>query len=74
MKKIGNPKTELDLLVEISEKLDQLISLNLVQGKEKEEQISLLVERGYSNSNIASLLSIPKGTVDFIRAKQKKKK
>ncbi len=74
MKKKGNPKTELELLSEISAKLDQLISLSLIQGKEKEEQISILVERGYSNSNIASLLSIPKGTVDFIRAKQKKKK
>ncbi len=67
-------KTELDLLEEISRKLDQLISLNLIQGKEKEEQISILVKRGYSNSNIANLLGIPKGTVGGIRAKQKKKK
>lgn len=72
MKKKEKPKTELELLTEISAKLDQLISLGLIQGKEKEEQISLLVERGYSNSNISNLLSIPKGTVDFIRAKQKK--
>jgi hypothetical protein len=74
MKKNENHKTELDLLKEISEKLDQLISLNLIQGKEKEDQIRVLVERGISNSNIANILSIPKGTVDVIRAKQKKEK
>jgi hypothetical protein len=74
MKKKENPQTELDLLQEISEKLDQLISLNLIQGKEKEDQIMLLVDRGYSNSSIANLISIPQGTIGRIRAAQKKKK
>ena len=69
-----NQKNEIDLLIEISEKLDNLISLLLVQGKEKEEQIQILVNRAFSNSRISQLLGIPKGTVDTIRAKQSKKK
>jgi len=56
-----------------SGKLDKLISLFAVQGKEKEEQIKIMVSYGHSNSQISKLLGIPKGTVDSIRAKFKKK-
>ncbi len=68
----NNVQSELDLLGEISGKLDDLIAITIVQGKEKEEQIKILVERGYSNSAIGELLGIPKGTIDGIRAKAKK--
>ena len=64
--------SEIELLGEINVKLDDLITLFIVQGKEKEEQINIMVDREYSNSQIGSLLGIPKGTVDGIRAKQKK--
>lgn len=67
-------KTEIELLYEISEKLDDLIATFLIQGKERESQINILVNRGYSNSNISIMIGIPKGTVDTIRAKMKKKK
>ena len=64
--------SEIELLREVNVKLDDLITLFIAQGKEKEEQIKIMVDRQYSNSRIASLLGLPKGTVDGIRAKQKK--
>ncbi len=60
--------TEADILSRIEDKLDDLITLLIIQGKEKEEQIKIMVGREYSNSQIADLLGIPKGTVDGIRA------
>jgi len=69
---MANHPTEVKLLIEISSKLDDLISLFSVQDKEKEEQIKIMVSYGHSNSKISKLLGIPKGTVDFIRAKFKK--
>ena len=67
-------KTEVELLQEINEKLDDLVASFLIQGKEKEDQIRILVNRKFSNSKIANFLGIPKGTVDGIRAKKKKTK
>lgn len=66
-------KTEIELLDEINGKLDDLVASFLIQGKGKEDQIQILVNRGFSNSKISSFLGIPKGTVDTIRAKKKKK-
>ena len=66
--------SEIELLGEINIKLDDLITLFTTQGKEKEEQIKIMVARGCSNNQIASLLGLPKGTVDGIRAKQKKER
>ena len=65
--------SEIELLKEISSKLDDLIAIFVVQGKEKEEQIKIMVNNGYSNSKISKLLVIPKGTVDSIRASFKKR-
>ena len=64
--------SEIQLLQEISKKLDDLITLFAVQGKEKKDQIKLMAEKGYSNSEMGKLLGIPKGTVDSIRADFKK--
>lgn len=65
-------KPEIELLTEISTKLDYLVALMASQGKERNDQIKILVGQGYSNSMVAKLLGIPKGTVDVIRAKKKK--
>jgi hypothetical protein len=62
------------LLSEISRKLDRIIGLYAIQGKNKEDQIRILVSLGFSNQEIGSLTGIPKGSVDRIRAKQKKNK
>ena len=69
---MSNQSTELTVLLEISKKLDDLITLFAVQGKERDDQIKIMVSKGYSNSQISVLLGIPKGTVDSIRAKQSK--
>ena len=63
---------EIKLLQEISNKLDDLITLFSVQGKGKEEQIKIMADKDYSNSEMGRLLGMPKGTVDTIRAKLNK--
>jgi hypothetical protein len=65
-------KSDVDLLSEINDKLEVLISVIASQGKERDDQIKILASGGLSNSRISSILGIPKGTVDFIRAKKKK--
>lgn len=65
-------KSELELLGEINDKLNTLIALFSTHGKERDDQIKILASCGLSNSYISTLMGIPKGTVDFIRAKRKK--
>lgn len=66
--------TQIDLLKEISRKLDYLLTILYVQGKEKEEQVEIMTNKGYTNREIADLLGMPKGTVDWTRVQLKKKK
>ena len=66
-------KTERDHLLEISEKLDTLIGILAIQDKDRDEKIRILVSLGFSNAEISKLTGVPKGTVDSIRAKRKKK-
>lgn len=65
---------EIDILSEISKKLDRLIALTAIDGKERDNQISILSSLGYTNVEISIFTGIPKGTVDVIRAKQNKEK
>jgi hypothetical protein len=67
-------KSDSELLQEISDKLSELIAINGIAHKERDEQIKYLVNFGFSNSDIARITGMPKGTVDSIRAKFKKKK
>lgn len=67
-----NEKTEKDVLMEISQKLDRLIGILAIQDKDRDDKISILVSLGFSNSEISKLIGVPKGTVDSIRAKRKK--
>lgn len=69
-----NIRSERELLEEISKKLSELIAINGISGKEKDEQIKYLVNFGFSNAEIAKIIGIPKGTVDSIRAGFNKKK
>ena len=68
-----NKENELSLLKEILKKLTELTDVISVQGKEKEDQIKILVNKRYSNGDISDLLGIPKGTVDSIRASFKRR-
>lgn len=65
--------SETKILSEISDKLDMLIAVTATQGKERDEQIKILVSLRYSNSKISMLTGIPKGTVDFVRANLSKR-
>jgi Holliday junction resolvasome RuvABC DNA-binding subunit len=72
--KVGKKEiTEKDLLFEINRKLEKLIGILAIQGKNRDEKIKTLASLGFSNSEISKIICIPKGTVDFIRAKSKKK-
>ena len=66
-------KTELEHLSDIAQKLDTLIGICASQGKPKEDQIKVLVSLGFTNTQISQMIGIPKGTVDVIRAKMKKR-
>lgn len=66
-------KNEITILNEINEKLDKILATLVIQGKDKEKQINILVSLGFPNSEISKLTGMPKGTVDTIRAKSKKK-
>lgn len=61
-----------EILKEISNKLDILIAVNAIQNKERDDQIRVLVNLGYTNKNISEFTGIPKGTVDMVRANLKK--
>ena len=63
---------QVDLLGEINDKLSKILALMAISGKDKKEQIAILVGLNLSNSEISKLTAIPKGTVDGIRAQLKK--
>jgi hypothetical protein len=65
--------TEKDLLFEINKKLEKLIGILAIQRKDRDEKIKTLASLGFSNSDISKIISVPKGTVDVVRAKSKKK-
>ena len=61
-------KTEKEILLEISDKLDKLIGLSAIQGKTKEEQIKILHQLGFTSKAIGMFTGIPEGTVGRIRS------
>ena len=60
---------EFRMLESINEKLDILITLNLLKNEDRDTTINRLVMYGFTNKKISNLTGIPKGTVDMIRAK-----
>ena len=67
-------KSDNVLLSEISNKLSELIAINGIANKEKDDQINYLINYGFSNSDIARIAGIPIGTVSTIRNRLNKKK
>jgi len=51
-------KTEKDLLAEISQKLDKIIALLAIQGKDENTQIRILKKLGFDAEEIGKLLGI----------------
>lgn len=70
---MGKESDIIKLLTEISAKLDKLIAFIAIQNKERDEKIKILVSLGFTNSQISELTEIPKGTVDMIRAGNKRR-
>lgn len=66
--------SESEMLSQLVDRMDKLIAITSLQGRSKEEQIERLAGMGYSNSEMASMLVLPKGTVDGIRANLSKPK
>jgi DNA-directed RNA polymerase specialized sigma24 family protein len=54
---------EIDLLTQISRKLDRLIALIAVQGKDEAKQIAILKSLGLTYNEISDLTGIPEGTL-----------
>jgi len=52
------PKTELELLAEISAKLDLLVGIALVSGKSEDNQILVLREHGHDWPTIGKVVGI----------------
>ena len=55
-------KTELEILGEISEKLDRLIALFAIQGKAEDKQIEILHGMGYDWKYIGSAVGLKPNT------------
>ena len=53
-----NKKTTEELLEEISKKLDKIISILAIQGKDEDTQIRILKKLGYNSIEIEKLLGI----------------
>ena len=61
--------TEKDLLAEISRKLDRLIGIIAIQGKDVSTQIKILTDLGLPSTEIGPLLGIRPGSVRARRAR-----
>lgn len=60
---MDNPKTERQLLEDISEKLDRLIGIIAIQGKTQEQQIAVLSGLGFSSATVGALVGMKPATV-----------
>ena len=59
---------------EVVERLDKIIGLLAIQGREKEEQVHILYALGFNSKQISSMMGIPDGTIRKIKAKRAKKR
>lgn len=59
---------------EILEKLDTIIGILTIQGKNKEDQIMALHNIGFTSKKISDIIGVPEGTIGRIRATKLKKK
>lgn len=63
MKHPASVTAETQLLAEISEKLDRVIAVLAIQGKEKDKQIEILALTGLDSPFIASVIGTTSATV-----------
>ncbi len=67
-------KTERELLAEVSQKLDRLIGLMVIQGKDLEAQINALYALGFNSATIGALVGLSDSTVRNRKLRRKTKK
>lgn len=58
----------------VLERLDKIIGLLAIQGKEKGDQIKILDSLNFTSKFISRLTGIPEGTIGRIRSTKLKKK
>lgn len=61
-------------LMQINENLKKLTDFFVSKDLDEDSKLKFFVNKGYSNSEIAELFGVPKGTIDSRRAKLKKNK
>lgn len=70
-------RSEKDLLAEISAKLDRLVGVMAIQGKDQDAQVDTLYALGFDSKTIGALVGLSDSTVrgrKFRRGKVKKVK
>lgn len=72
MAKGEKPKSETELLQEISHKLDTLIGTLAIQGKEPREQVGILTKLGLTGPEIGTLIGKTANAVRLLRLKRGK--
>jgi len=65
-------KTEQELLVEISSKLDRVVAVLAAQGKPRETQIDILGAAGCDSSFIGTLVGLTAGAVRTLQSRRRK--
>jgi hypothetical protein len=66
--------TEAELLVDIGRKLDKLIALAAIQGKEEEKQLSILNAMKFTDKEVSIFMGIPVGALKMRRHRKRNKK
>lgn len=56
-------KTERELLEEISKKLDKLIAIQAIQGKDEDAQIRILKSNGFTSEETGRLIGLKETTI-----------
>ena len=66
--------TEAELLVDIGQKLDKLIALAAIQGKEEERQLSILNAMKFTDKEVSILMGISVGALKMRKHRKRNKK
>ncbi|TKJ17582.1 hypothetical protein CEE44_03550 [Candidatus Woesearchaeota archaeon B3_Woes] len=60
------------ILHEISKKLDKLIAISAIQGKDEDRQIKILKSLKFTYKDISNLIGIPEGTLKIRDHRERK--
>jgi len=63
-----NGKSSEELLKEISEKLDKLMGILAIQGKDEDTQIRILKSQGFTSEEVGKLIGLKETTIRMRKA------